>query len=173
MTKFGLVKDTHKRTPAATTVKITRDDAGIEVDQTLYISMIGSLLYLTTTSRSDICHADGVCVWFQANPKESHLANAKRIIIYVKGTSDYGLWYSKDSSAQLVGYCDADQADNAVLQEDVSSQATIQYPDLVKKQNNIFLFTAESECILCSDTMDEANIGWVWSQTRRDDSILR
>lgn len=45
--KFKLDKITHKRTPGAANVRITKDDAGVEVDQTLYRSMIGSLLYLT------------------------------------------------------------------------------------------------------------------------------
>ena len=34
----------------------------------------------------------------------------KQIIQYVNGTSDYGLWYSKDSNASLAGYLDADWA---------------------------------------------------------------
>ncbi|CAM8993785.1 unnamed protein product [Rhodiola kirilowii] len=51
--KFDLEKATHKRTPVATHVKVTKDEAGAKVDQTLYRSMIGSLLYLTA-SRPDI-----------------------------------------------------------------------------------------------------------------------
>ncbi|CAM8975468.1 unnamed protein product [Rhodiola kirilowii] len=43
--KFDLEKAAHKRTPTATHVKITKDDAGTSVDQTLYKSMIGSLIY--------------------------------------------------------------------------------------------------------------------------------
>ncbi|CAM8929073.1 unnamed protein product [Rhodiola kirilowii] len=101
--KFDLEKATHKRTPSATHVKITKDEAGTSVDQTLYKSMIGSLLYLTS-SRPDIAdHAVGVCARYQANPKESHLMNVKRIIRYVCGTADYGLWYTKDTNSCLVG----------------------------------------------------------------------
>ncbi|CAM8951128.1 unnamed protein product [Rhodiola kirilowii] len=51
--KFDLDKATLKRTPAATHVKITKDEAGTSVDKTLYRSMIGSFLYLTA-SRPDI-----------------------------------------------------------------------------------------------------------------------
>ncbi|CAM8962540.1 unnamed protein product [Rhodiola kirilowii] len=110
--KFNMEKAEYKRTPAATHVKITKDEAGTSVDQTLYMSMIRSLLYLTA-SRPDIAHAVGVCARYQANPKESHLMNVKRIIKYVCGTADYGLWYTKDTNASLVGYCDADWAGNA------------------------------------------------------------
>ncbi|CAM8951469.1 unnamed protein product [Rhodiola kirilowii] len=110
--KFDLEKAAHKRTPAATHVKITKDEVGTSVDQTLYMSMIGSLLYLTT-SRPDIAHVVGVCARYQANPKKSHLLNVKRIIKYVCGTANYGLWYTKDTNSCLVGYCNADWAGNA------------------------------------------------------------
>ena len=64
---------------------------GVEVSPTLYRSIIGSLLYLTT-SRPDIAFSVGVCARYQAAPKESYLTVVKRIIRYVNGTSDYGLW---------------------------------------------------------------------------------
>ncbi|CAM8954006.1 unnamed protein product [Rhodiola kirilowii] len=89
--KVELDKATHKRTPEVTHVNITKDEAGTSVDQTFYMLMIGSLLYLTT-SRPDIAYVVRVCARYQTNPKESHLMNVKRIIKYVYGTSDYGLW---------------------------------------------------------------------------------
>ncbi|CAM8939698.1 unnamed protein product [Rhodiola kirilowii] len=105
--KFCMDKAAHKRTSAATHVKITKDDAGASVDQTLYKSMIGSLLYLTA-SRPDICQAVGVCDRYQADPKKSHLLQMKRIIKYVSGNADYGLWYTRDTSGCIVRYSDAD-----------------------------------------------------------------
>ncbi|CAM8972663.1 unnamed protein product [Rhodiola kirilowii] len=66
--KFDFEKASDKMTPAATHLKITKDDAGTNVDQTLYRSMIRSLLYLTTSS-SDITYAVGVCARYQATPK--------------------------------------------------------------------------------------------------------
>ena len=75
--KFGLENASHKRTPAATHVKITKDEKGEDVDQSLYRSMIGSLLYLTA-SRPDITFAVGVCARYQAQPKASHLMQVKK-----------------------------------------------------------------------------------------------
>ncbi|CAM8934412.1 unnamed protein product [Rhodiola kirilowii] len=105
--KFDLEKGSHKWTPPASHIKITKDDAGTSVDQTLYRSMIGSLLYLTA-SRPDIAYVVGVCARYQANPKVSHLLQVKRIIKYDCGTTDYSIWYTKDTSLFLVGYRDAD-----------------------------------------------------------------
>jgi len=59
--KFGLDNDGHKRTPAATHLKLTKDESGISVDKSMYSSMIGSLLYLTA-SRPYITFVVGVCV---------------------------------------------------------------------------------------------------------------
>lgn len=71
--------------------------------------MIGSLLYLTA-SRPDLCFSVGLCARYQANPKETHLKAVKRIIRYVNGTSNYGIWFSKDTNTYLVGFSDADWA---------------------------------------------------------------
>ncbi|WJX23769.1 hypothetical protein P8452_12958 [Trifolium repens] len=65
--KFGMDNATHKRTPAPIHLKLTKDEKGISVDQSLYRSMIGSLLYLTA-SRPDITYAVGVCARYQADP---------------------------------------------------------------------------------------------------------
>ncbi|CAM8991073.1 unnamed protein product [Rhodiola kirilowii] len=145
--KFDLEKATHKRTPAATHLKITKDDAGTKVDQTRYRSMIGSLLYLTT-SKPDVAYAIGVCARYQADPKESHLLQVKRIIKFVSGTVDFGIWYTKDTNPYLVGYCDADWAGNAEDWKSTSGGCFFLGNNLVswfsKKQNSISLSTAEA-----------------------------
>jgi len=41
-------------------------------------------------------------------PTTSHLVTAKRILRYVKGTSSYGIQYSKNQSGELVGYSYSD-----------------------------------------------------------------
>ena len=64
--------------------------------------MIGGLLYLTT-SRPDISYSVGVCTKYQANPKESHMIALKRIIKYVKTTTNFGVWYSKDTNDIFLG----------------------------------------------------------------------
>jgi len=58
--KFGLDNGGHKRTPVATHLKMTKDESGISVDQSMYINMIGSLLY-HTASRPDITCCRCVC----------------------------------------------------------------------------------------------------------------
>ena len=111
MKKFGLDFANSVRTPTSPNVKLTVDLLGKSVDPSLYRSMIGSLLYLTV-SRPDISYNVGVCARYQVNPKESHLTALKRIIKYVKTTSEFGVWYKKDTSDVLAGYSDVNWAGN-------------------------------------------------------------
>ena len=48
------------------------------------------------------------CARFQASPKKSHLIAVKRIIKYINGSLELGLFYPKNTSFDLCGYCDAD-----------------------------------------------------------------
>ena len=97
----------HSKAPMAANVKLTNDPSGESVDVTLYRIMIECLLYLIA-SRPDIAFSVGVCYRFQSNLKVSHLNAVKRIIKYISGTCDYGLFYSKESNLSLVGFSDSD-----------------------------------------------------------------
>ena len=110
--KFGLDNGGHKRTPVATHFKLTKDESGISIDQSMYRSMIGSLLYLTA-SRPDITFDVGVCARYQAEQKMSNLTQVKRILKYINNISDYEILYSYSEDSKLMGYCDADWAGSA------------------------------------------------------------
>ncbi|GKF14986.1 hypothetical protein Tco_0056448, partial [Tanacetum coccineum] len=88
---------------------LVKDGDATDVDEHLYRSMIGSLMYLTA-SRPDIMFAVCACARFQVSPKTSHLLAVKRIFRYLKGKPSLGLWYSKDSPLELVAYTDSDYA---------------------------------------------------------------
>ncbi|GJY09196.1 hypothetical protein Tco_0377381 [Tanacetum coccineum] len=96
-------------TPMKIKDKLDLDQNGTLVDATKYRSMIGALMYLTS-SRPDIVHATCLCSRYQANPTEKHLKVVKRIFRYLRGTVNMGLWYTKDSGFELTGFSDADYA---------------------------------------------------------------
>jgi hypothetical protein len=85
------------------------DMGGKSVDQKVYHSIIGSLLYLCA-SRPDIMLGVCVCARFQAAPKECHMRIVKRIMRYLVLTPNPVLWYSKGSHFDLISYSDADYA---------------------------------------------------------------
>ncbi|GJV92262.1 putative ribonuclease H-like domain-containing protein [Tanacetum coccineum] len=107
--KFGFTDVKTASTPMETHKPLLKDADGEDVDEHLYRSMIGSLMYLTS-SRPDIMFAVCACARYQVNPKVSHLHAVKRIFRYLKGQPKLGLWYPKDSPFDLVAYTDSDYA---------------------------------------------------------------
>jgi hypothetical protein len=96
-------------TPMSTTTALDADEEGEHVDQKEYRSMIGSLLYLTTT-RPDIQFLVCQCTCFQASPRTSHQEAVKRIFRYLCHTPDFSLRYSASSSLVFHSFSDADFA---------------------------------------------------------------
>src|SRR5664279_4811254 len=107
--RFNMKDAKAKPTPMQTKCHLKRNPDGKDVDQKVYRSMIGSLLYLCA-SRPDIVLSVGVCARYQAALKESHMMAVTRIFRYLVHTSKFGLWYPKGSSFSLCGYTDSDWA---------------------------------------------------------------
>jgi hypothetical protein len=94
------------KTPMGTNGHLDLNTEGKSVDQKVYRSMIGSLLYLCA-SRPDIMLSGCMCARFQADPKEAHLTAVKRILRYLVYTPKFGLWYPRGSTFDLIGYSNA------------------------------------------------------------------
>nr|GEV24224.1 retrotransposon protein, putative, unclassified [Tanacetum cinerariifolium] len=65
-------------TPMVDRLKLDKDPLGILVDQTRFRSMVGSLMYLTT-SRTDLVFAVCMCPRYQASPTKKHLKSLKQM----------------------------------------------------------------------------------------------
>lgn len=87
---FGLEDSKPVSTPMVIGHKLSKNDDLTEVNQTLYMSMIGKLQYVVH-SRPDIVLSVGIITRFSTNPRENHLMAVKRIMRYLKGTEEYGL----------------------------------------------------------------------------------
>ncbi|GJX00344.1 retrovirus-related pol polyprotein from transposon TNT 1-94 [Tanacetum coccineum] len=143
---------------------------GLPVDATKYRSMIGALMYLTS-SRPDIVHATCLCARYQAKPTEKHLKEVKRIFRYLRGTVNTGLWYTKDSGFELTGFSDADYAGCKDTFKSTSGGAQFLGEKLVswssKKQDCTALSTAEAEYVslsvlLCPSPLDADTVNGLW-----------
>ena len=87
-------------TPMSTRHKLSKNDDSKEVDQTTFRSMIAKLQYVVHT-RLDIALGFGMVTRFLANPKENYMMEIKRIMRYLKGIEDYGLWYKLKGNLDL------------------------------------------------------------------------
>jgi hypothetical protein len=94
-------------TPIPLGTKLSKQDEVPTVDSTLYKILVGSLLYLTTTSH-DIMYVVSFVSRFMESPKDFHWNMAKRIQRYVAGTLNLGLWYTQSEDNHLSSYTNSD-----------------------------------------------------------------
>lgn len=148
-------------TPMCTGLKLTKEDESKEVDQTLYRSMIGKLQYVVHT-RLDIALPVGIVARFLAKPREYHMMAIKRIMRYLKGTEDYGLWHKFGANLDLKVFTDADWVENFDDKKSTSGGAFFLGKRLVswirKKKNCTSQSTAEAEYV--ATTVNCSNIIW-------------
>ncbi|GKA75019.1 putative ribonuclease H-like domain-containing protein [Tanacetum coccineum] len=151
--KTLFIKKDKASTPMETQKPLLKDEDGEEVDVHLYRSMIGSLIYLTS-SRPDIMFAVCACARYQVNPKVSHLHVVKRIFRYLKDQPKLGLWYPKDSPFDLVAYTDSDYAGASLDRKSTTRGCQFLGCRLIswqcKKQTVVTNSTTEAEYVIAS-----------------------
>ena len=91
-------------TPLAVNEKLSKNEVNIKADAFIYRSLIGSLLYLSAT-RPDLMFSVSLISRFMHSPSKIHFGVAKRVVRYITGTFDYGLWFVKKKSKELSGIC--------------------------------------------------------------------
>ncbi|GJR17436.1 putative ribonuclease H-like domain-containing protein [Tanacetum coccineum] len=137
--KFGFTDVKTTSTPIETQKPLLKDENGKEEDVHLYRSMIGSLMYLTS-SRPDI--------------------------IYLKGQPKLGLWYPKDSPFDLVAYTGSDYAGVSLDRESTTGGCQFLGYRLIswqcKKQTVVANSTTEAEYIVASSCYGQ--VLWIQNQ---------
>ncbi|GKE65336.1 hypothetical protein Tco_1519497 [Tanacetum coccineum] len=163
--KFGFTDVKTASTPMETQKPLLKDADGEDVDEHLYRSMIGSLMYLTS-SRPDIMFAVCACARYQVNIKVSHLHAVKRIFRYLKGQPKLGLWYPKDSPFDLVAYTDSDYAGASLDRKSTTGGCQFLGCRLIswkcKKQTVVANSTTEAEYIAALNCYGQ--VLWIQNQ---------
>ena len=124
-----------------------------------YASAVGSLMYAMLCTRPDICFAVGLVSRYQSNPGTTHWQAFKRIMRYLRGTTDLVLCY-QGGDLQLRGYSDADWGGD--LDESKSNSGYVftfgggAVSWCSKKQDCIALSTMEAEYVACCLAAQEA-----------------
>ncbi|XP_023751988.1 uncharacterized mitochondrial protein AtMg00810-like [Lactuca sativa] len=151
--KFGFKDAKVASTPMAERPLLTSNLDGESVDQTMYRSMIGSLMYLTT-SKPDILFV--VCQYMhnQAIPKLSHLIAIKRIFRYLKGIPKLGLWYPKNCVFDLYAFTDSNYGGCDIDMKSTSAGCQLLGNRLIswqcKKQQTMSNSTTEAKYVAAS-----------------------
>nr|GEX68647.1 putative RNA-directed DNA polymerase [Tanacetum cinerariifolium] len=107
--RFGIWNCNSVKNPIVPGTVLTKEGKGKEVDATLYKQLVSSLMYLTVT-RPDMMYVVCLISHFIAKPREEHMQAAKRVLRYLKGTLDFGLFYYRNSDSKLKTYTDSDYA---------------------------------------------------------------
>ena len=104
-------KSNSVRNPIVPGFKLMKDEGGARVDATQYKQMVGSLMYLTVT-RPDLMYVVSLVSRYMEKPTELHMQAIKRILRYIKGTTELGICYKKagESDKKLVSFSDSDYA---------------------------------------------------------------
>jgi len=107
----GLESESNMHKTPATTILLNDPSDTAREHTWNYRSMIGMLTYLSTSTRPDISFAVHQCARFCTNPMRSHELAVRRIVRYLKGTSDHGyILHPTPGNHNVDCYVDADFA---------------------------------------------------------------
>lgn len=124
-----------------------------------YRELIGSLIYLTVTSRPDLTFAVSYLSRYLDKPTEQLWKASKRVIRYLKETKYKGLVFRRTTDNNLYGFSDADWAGDRNDRKSVSGGIILHGVNPIawfsKKQSCVALSTAESEYIAAAATAQE------------------
>ncbi|GJT41413.1 hypothetical protein Tco_0941278 [Tanacetum coccineum] len=152
-------------TPFPTDVKLSskmspsNEKERMEMSRVPYASAVGSLMFAMICTRPDIAHAVGVVSRYMAEPGRGHWDAVKRILRYIKGTSDVALCFG-DSDLIVKGYVDSDYAGDLDGSKSTTgyvftlSGGTVSW--VSKLQSVVAMSTTEAEYVAAAQASKEA-----------------
>ncbi|XP_019052048.1 PREDICTED: uncharacterized protein LOC109114200 [Nelumbo nucifera] len=148
--------------------KVFKKEGSPKADESQFRSLIGSLLYLKAT-RPDIMYAVNLLSRFMQSPSQVHYGTAKRVLRYLQGTKNYGIWYGITHDSKLIGYTDSDWAG---LVDDMKSTSGYAFTIgsgifswASRKQATVAQSSAEAEYIAAAMTTSQA----IWLKRIHED----
>jgi len=148
--RFGLADANPVQLPMGAGDRLTNDGEPLTAElQQTYQELVGALLYLATGTRPDIAYAVGQLSRYVAAPTGQHLAAAKRVLRYLKGTATLALTYGGDKG--ITGYSDADYAEDVPTRRSTTGYIFTMHGAAVswtsKRQGSVALSTTEAEYV--------------------------
>lgn len=139
--------------PAGTILSLddapTSEEDILDMKKVPFREALGSLMWLQVATRPDLSYAVNVLSRFANNPGCKHWEAMKHVLAYLKGTLDYGITYSRNSTLQPFGYVDADHAGNIDNSRSTEGHIFFMAGGAVswasKRQETVALSTVEAE----------------------------
>eukprot|EP00253_Pinus_taeda_P009243 PITA_09243 len=105
--KFRMESSKFLETPPATNWRKEDATSGEEVEATIYQQLVGSLMYLVNT-RPNMCYAINQLIQYMVKLTKLFWKVAKCVLQYLRGTTQFGLWYKQTEGVKLRGFTDVD-----------------------------------------------------------------
>lgn len=157
--KFKMQDSKPVPTPLVLNAKLSKEDGDEMADARSYRSLIGSLLYLTAT-RSDLMYSASLLSRFMQQPSQTHFAAAKRVLRYLKGTTQLGIWFRSTKNGSLNGFVDSDWAGSIDDMKSTTgycfSLGSGMFSWVSRKQEVVAQSTAEAEYVAAAAAANQA-----------------
>ena len=141
--------------------KIITENSDDLADKKLYQEIVGSLIYVMTSTRPDLSLIVTKLSQYMSNPSNAQFNMAKHVLRYLKGTLEQKLTFTKSKEGiNLHGFCDADWGSS----EDRKSitgyvfKVTINGPVISwksRKQPTVALSTCEAEYMALASAIQD------------------
>ncbi|QRW07704.1 Copia-like polyprotein/retrotransposon [Ceratobasidium sp. AG-Ba] len=162
LARFGMSDCKTCDTPMAESLYLPKLDSP-SIDRTLYQQLVGSLMYAMISTRADIAFPTGLLAQYAANPGKEHWDAGKRVLRYLKGTSNLGIVYHRSSDLKLLGYVDADYAGDKNTSRSTTGWAFLLAGGVIayssRKQPTISLSSTEAEYV--ADASAARELIWI------------
>lgn len=140
---------------------VAKGDDGLLTSNMQYQRLIGCLLYISVNTRPDIAAGVSILAQKVSQPRIEDWNELKRIVKYLKGTSNIKLVLGKTNEHELIyGYADANFAENKSDRKSNGGYVFILNGGVIswtcRKQSCVSLSSTEAEFIALSEACKEA-----------------
>ncbi|RZB68411.1 Retrovirus-related Pol polyprotein from transposon TNT 1-94 [Glycine soja] len=131
------------------------------MDRKFRMSKSEPTLYIKSqATRPDIMYATSLLSRFMQSPSQIHFGAGKRILRYLQGTKEFGIWYTTETNSELLGYTDNDWAGSTDDMKSTSGYAfslgSGMFSWASKKQATVAQSTAEAEYVAAAEATSQA-----------------
>ena len=156
MSKFSMLNSKPAVTSMNINEKLQHEDGTEMTNVRRFRSLVDRLIYLTHT-RPNSAFPIGIISRFMQHPSKVHYGATKRVLLYVVGTMEYEIWYSKSSNFKLYGFTDSGWAGSLDDKRSISANVFTLGSGVItwssKKQATVALSTSKAEYVAATSAV--------------------